>query len=124
MLGGAALLGAGVVLGPAASDAGSSGEWIDVCRVGDIAIGDGLFFEKYGQDWVVTKPARGVFRGFSARCTHQGGICDDVIQRAIQCPRHGSRFALRTGRVVRGPATHGLSPQRVRVTGRRVQMRF
>ena len=125
LLGGAAALGVGVALGTSTDRADASpSRWADVCLVGDIAVGDGLFFTKYGQPWVVTKPARGVFRGFSARCTHQGGICDDVIQRAIQCPVHGSRYALRTGRVVRGPATQALTRMRVRVTGRRVQMRF
>jgi Rieske Fe-S protein len=37
---------------------------------------------------------------------------------------HGSRYSLRTGAVVRGPATAALSARRVRLAGRRVQMRF
>jgi len=114
-------LGAGLGRDPASA---TSGSWVTVCRTSAVPVGDGLFFSLYGQRWVVTQPVAGTFRGFSARCTHQGGICDDVIARAIQCPLHGSRYSLRTGAVVRGPATDGLTRLRVRVVGRRLQMRF
>jgi len=41
------------------------------------------------------------------RCTHRGGPLHegDVTDGCITCPWHGSRFALRTGAVVAGPAS-------------------
>ncbi len=42
-----------------------------------------------------------------AICTHLGGPLPQgtLVDGAIQCPWHGSRFDLRTGRVVQGPAS-------------------
>ena len=42
-----------------------------------------------------------------ATCTHLGGPLPQgtLVDGAIQCPWHGSRFDLETGRVVRGPAS-------------------
>jgi nitrite reductase/ring-hydroxylating ferredoxin subunit/uncharacterized membrane protein len=41
-----------------------------------------------------------------ARCTHRGGPLDEgrVVGDCLECPWHGSRFALEDGSVVRGPA--------------------
>lgn len=40
-------------------------------------------------------------------CTHMGGPLSQgrIVDGAVQCPWHGSRFALHNGRVVSGPAT-------------------
>jgi nitrite reductase/ring-hydroxylating ferredoxin subunit len=117
--------GLGLGTGPGGGTAAAtSSSWVTVCRTSAVPVGDGYFFSLYGQPWVVTQPAAGTFKGFSARCTHQGGTCNDVVRRAIQCPVHGSRYSLRTGAVVRGPATAALPAVRVRVDRRRVQMRF
>jgi 3-phenylpropionate/trans-cinnamate dioxygenase ferredoxin component len=39
-------------------------------------------------------------------CTHDGGSLDqgELIGNEIECPRHGARFDVRTGRVRRLPA--------------------
>lgn len=51
-------------------------------------------------------------------CSHAGGLLSrgDVIDCAVECPLHGSRFDLRDGRVVRGPAHHPqpVLPTRIR----------
>ena len=43
-------------------------------------------------------------------CTHDGsdisGGC--IVEGAIECPRHGARFCLRTGEVLSPPAYEGL----------------
>lgn len=40
-------------------------------------------------------------------CTHDGGPLEDgeIIDCQIECPRHGARFDIRTGRVTRLPAS-------------------
>ncbi|HRO89998.1 MAG TPA: non-heme iron oxygenase ferredoxin subunit, partial [Promineifilum sp.] len=40
-------------------------------------------------------------------CTHDGGPLEDgdVLDFQIECPRHGARFDIRTGKVTRLPAT-------------------
>jgi Rieske Fe-S protein len=55
---------------------------------------------------LITQPSAGVFKGFVARCTHAG--CALTVKNAgIECPCHGSKFAL-DGAVVRGPAVDPL----------------
>jgi nitrite reductase/ring-hydroxylating ferredoxin subunit len=66
---------------------------------------------------VVTQPAKGTFRAFSAVCTHQGCIVQEVSDGTINCPCHGSRFDIADGSVVRGPAQQPLPRLPVTVEG-------
>jgi Rieske Fe-S protein len=70
--------------------------------VKDIPVGGGMVF--MSQKVVVTQPARGVFRAFSAICTHVGCVCNVVSNGTINCPCHGSEFKISDGAVVTGPA--------------------
>ncbi len=49
------------------------------------------------------------------RCTHAGGPLSrgTLRGRVIECPRHGSRFDVTNGTVMRGPATQALKTYRV-----------
>lgn len=59
------------------------------------------------------------------RCTHRGGPLDEgtVVGDCIECPWHGSRFALADGAIERGPATRPQPALEVRVVDGRVQLR-
>ena len=65
---------------------------------------------------VVTQPSAGVFKGFSAKCTHKGCTVNKVADGTIDCPCHGSKFNL-DGSVANGPATKPLETQAVTVQG-------
>ena len=56
---------------------------------------------------VVVRDA-GVLRVLHETCAHAGGPLSegDVVDGAIECPWHGSRFDLATGAVRQGPSTH------------------
>jgi nitrite reductase/ring-hydroxylating ferredoxin subunit len=47
------------------------------------------------------------FYAISATCPHAGGPLDEgtLTGDIVQCPWHGSRFCMRDGHVVTGPAT-------------------
>jgi nitrite reductase/ring-hydroxylating ferredoxin subunit len=59
------------------------------------------------------------------RCTHRGGPLADgtVAGGCVECPWHGSRFALTDGRVVTGPASIPQPAYETRVVAGAVQIR-
>jgi len=69
---------------------------------------------------VVTQPAEGEFKAFSAVCTHQGCPVQSVSEGTINCSCHGSRFSIEDGSVVNGPATSALEGKSVSVDGDQV----
>ncbi|MFI6921318.1 Rieske (2Fe-2S) protein [Nonomuraea spiralis] len=66
--------------------------------------------------YVITQPKKGVYRCFSAKCTHQGCTVASVSRGTINCPCHGSRFSASTGAVVNGPAKLPLARKKIKVT--------
>lgn len=64
-------------------------------------------------DAVVHRHADGRIQAWSARCTHLGCRLDRVIDGAVVCPCHGSRFDDQ-GRVLTGPAVRPLQALQVR----------
>jgi len=83
--------------------------WHAVCRAEDLAESTPLGVDVNGVAVVVVRRGAEVY-ALAAACTHVGGPLDrgSVHDGAITCPWHGSRFCLRDGSVVRGPAA---SPQ-------------
>ncbi|WP_328925090.1 Rieske (2Fe-2S) protein [Streptomyces sp. NBC_00190] len=57
---------------------------------------------------IVSCPAEGEYKAFSAQCTHAGCVLDKIVEGEGNCPCHGSRFDVATGKVLRGPATDPL----------------
>ncbi|MEI6373563.1 MAG: Rieske (2Fe-2S) protein [Actinomycetes bacterium] len=83
----------------------------------DVPSGGGVVVESDGQSYVITQPVTGTYKCFSAVCPHQGCNCSKVADGTIDCPCHGSRFAVDTGDVVQGPATTGLTSVPISVSG-------
>ena len=82
-------------------------------RTSQVPVGGGVVIA--GRKVVVTQPRRGRFRVFSAVCTHQGCLVNDVEGGRIHCPCHGSEFAIGDGRAVAGPASSSLPLRKHRV---------
>ena len=57
-------------------------------------------------------------------CTHQGGPLSEggVSGSTVTCPWHGSKFDVKTGEVVRGPAAVGVFRYNVRVIGNDIEI--
>jgi Rieske Fe-S protein len=66
---------------------------------------------------VITQPAAGTFKAFTAVCTHQGCTVGTVANGTIDCPCHGSKFSVKDGSVVNGPAASPLAPVAIKVDG-------
>jgi nitrite reductase/ring-hydroxylating ferredoxin subunit len=83
--------------------------------VSDVPVGGGKIFED--AKVVVTQPAAGQFKGFSAVCTHQGNPVGSIEGGQIVCPFHGSHFSISDGSPTSGPAQRPLPAINVAVEG-------
>jgi nitrite reductase/ring-hydroxylating ferredoxin subunit len=70
-----------------------------------------------GVNIVITQPEPGSFRAFSAICTHQGCIVNRVSNGTIDCPCHGSKYSIKDGHVVNGPAPAPMLAVAIKVEG-------
>lgn len=86
-----------------------------LARTSDIPEGGGKVFKD--KRVVVTQPAKGEFKAFSAVCTHEGCTVSAVTGGTINCPCHGSKFAVADGSVKHGPAQSPLPAKKITVSG-------
>jgi len=108
---GASSAGASSAGGAAASALGATSE---------VPVGGGKIFSS--AKVVVTQPSAGVFKGFSAVCTHEGCTVDQVSNGSIDCPCHGSQFSVKDGSVVSGPAPSPLPAAAIKITGTSIEL--
>ncbi|MEU3732509.1 Rieske (2Fe-2S) protein [Streptomyces sp. NPDC033538] len=86
----------------------------------DIPEGGGKVFAD--QKVVVTQPAAGDFKAFSATCTHQGCAVKSVADGVINCPCHNSNFSITDGSVRSGPARKPLPAVPITVSGDSIRL--
>ncbi|PZR55570.1 Rieske (2Fe-2S) protein [Xylanimonas oleitrophica] len=87
-----------------------------VVALADVPVGGAVSAQLDGHRVLVTRPAEDEVHLFSALCTHAG--CRVVpADGALDCPCHGSRFALGDATVLVGPAVDPLPEIAVRVEG-------
>jgi len=86
----------------------------------EIPVGGGKVFT--AAKVVVTQPAAGQFKGFSVVCTHLHCVVDQVADGTIDCPCHGSKYSVKDGSVVNGPAPQPLAAQPITVSGEKISL--
>ena len=96
----------------AASSAPAAGA---LATTAEVPLGGGKIID--GKNIVITQPASGTFKAFTAVCTHQGCIVNSIGSGTIDCPCHGSKFSIKDGSVVNGPATSPLSGVGIKLVG-------
>ncbi|MFH8801799.1 Rieske (2Fe-2S) protein [Streptomyces sp. NPDC017936] len=101
---------AGTAAAPPAVAAGKK-----LAATADIPVGGGTVFAE--EKVVVTQPAKGDFKAFSAICTHQGCTVSTVADGTINCACHKSSFSIADGSVTAGPATEPLPAEPITVRG-------
>ena len=86
----------------------------------EVPVGGGKIFTS--AKVVVTQPSAGDYKAFSAVCTHQQCIVDQVANGTIDCPCHGSKFSAKDGSVITGPATSPLPSQKISVSSGKISL--
>ena len=104
----------------AASSPAAAGGGAVLGTTSEIPVGGGMVFT--AAKVVVTQPAAGQFKGFSAICTHLHCIVDKVANGTIDCPCHGSKYSVKDGSVVNGPAPMPLAAQPITVSGEKITL--
>jgi 3-phenylpropionate/trans-cinnamate dioxygenase ferredoxin component len=99
-------------------------EWIDVDAVESLPRGSVSLVDVNGTEVAVFNIG-GQFYAIEDVCTHDGGtLAEGEVQGfEIECPRHGARFDLRSGRVTAPPAYEDVTTFQVRIRNDRVQVR-
>jgi|SRR5690554_1555857 len=81
-------------------------QWIAVCKEEELAEGTFVIVENDDGDEVLVARAEGELMAVVNACSHDGrGFEGGCIEAGLLiCPRHGSRFCLRSGKVLTPPA--------------------
>jgi nitrite reductase/ring-hydroxylating ferredoxin subunit len=103
-----------------ASSAGSTGSSRATLATSAVPVGGGKILTE--QKVVVTQPAKGEFKAFTAVCTHQGCVVDTVQDGQIICPCHRSHFSIEDGSPTSGPARTALAEKHVSVKSGRISV--
>lgn len=98
-------------------------KFLPACRVSDIPPGHVGYAEVDGVRLAICN-ADGTFFAVDDVCTHDGGPLDqgELDGFNIECPRHGARFDIRTGRVTALPAIRPIGTYEVQVDGDEVMV--
>jgi nitrite reductase/ring-hydroxylating ferredoxin subunit len=103
---------------------GGSDDFVAVIDERDLVDGKLTRVDASGIPAVLLKQGARIY-AIGATCTHLAGPLDEGTLEGdvVQCPWHGSRFCLRDGSVVNGPAVYAEPTFAVRVRDGRVELR-
>ena len=96
-----------------------------VAKAGEIPVGQFKEVQVSGKNLLVCHTEQG-FYVIDDTCTHDGGPLGDgwLEGNEIECPRHGARFDVTTGKVLCLPAAVPIKSYPVEVEGDEVRVRI
>jgi nitrite reductase/ring-hydroxylating ferredoxin subunit len=129
VLGGRGYLGAhmsypsGVGVNQTAFDSGSP-DWTDVMASADLAEGHPRHAEADGTPIMLLRSGGRIY-AIDDRCSHRGCLLSDgeLEENVVMCSCHGSRFDVRDGTLLRGPAIVGQPAHETRDNNGRIEVR-
>lgn len=95
--------------------------WIDACATGDIDEEDLIIWTHAGHDYAIYNTAKGFF-ATDGHCTHMDQSLEEglVIDCVIECPLHGGRFDICSGKALSAPVNVDLKTYPVKIEQDRV----
>ena len=75
-----------------------------IATINEVSVGESKSFKIKDKEILITN-VDGQFYAIDNRCSHMGGDLSKgkLEGEIVTCPRHGSRFNVRTGEAVKGP---------------------
>jgi nitrite reductase/ring-hydroxylating ferredoxin subunit len=103
-----------------------AGGFVPVARVGDVEPGTVRVVEVAGRSICVGLTEDGEWGAIDNVCTHDGGVLGEgeLDETGVECPRHGGRFDLFTGRVLALPPVRPVQAYETAVDGDVVSVRI
>jgi 3-phenylpropionate/trans-cinnamate dioxygenase ferredoxin subunit len=100
--------------------------FVTVAATGDVEPGTVRVIEVEGRSLCVGLTEDGEWGAIDNICTHDGGTLGEgeLDDSAVECPRHGARFDLFTGRVLALPAVRPVTAYETLVDGDEVLVRL
>jgi 3-phenylpropionate/trans-cinnamate dioxygenase ferredoxin subunit len=98
--------------------------FVTVARVDDVAPGTVRVVQLDGHSLCLGLTEDGEWGAIDNVCTHDGGTLGEgeLDDSAVECPRHGGRFDLFSGRVLALPPVRAVNAYAARVDGDEVQV--
>lgn len=99
--------------------------WIDACAVDDVDEEDLITWEQGGKLYAIYNTEKGFFVT-DGHCTHEEQSLEEglVVGCVIECPLHGGRFDICTGKALSTPVSIDLATYPVKVEGGRVYVQL
>ncbi len=96
-------------------------DWVEACGLDDIDDDDLIAWDHGGHAIAIYKTEKGVF-ATALMCTHEDQSLEDglVIDCVIECPLHGGRFDICTGKALSAPVVTDLKTYPVDIRDGRV----
>lgn len=97
--------------------------WVTLGKVTEVRHGKGKKFVVEGREIAVFNVG-GRFYAIEDTCTHERASLSEgeVMDNVVECPRHGARFDLATGKVLSLPAVRDVRAYRVQVEGDQIRI--
>lgn len=98
--------------------------WLDVCKMDALPIGNVKVFDVKGHRIALCRVNQDEFYAVQDLCTHDGGPLGEgeLLDYAIECPRHGARFDVRSGKILALPAVVPIQTYPVKVENNQVKV--
>jgi 3-phenylpropionate/trans-cinnamate dioxygenase ferredoxin subunit len=100
-------------------------DFVTVAKTGDVPLGEAKTVSLNGKE-VVLCHVDGAFYAIDDVCTHDGGPLGEGYLEGdqIECPRHGARFDVKTGKALTLPAVTGVNSYPVQVEGDEIKVQI
>jgi nitrite reductase/ring-hydroxylating ferredoxin subunit len=103
--------------GTGSAGAGSGSGSTALAKLADVPVGGGAIVTGPSGKVLLVRPSENEVKGLDPVCPHAGATVGKPEGGTITCPAHGSVFDAATGAMKKGPATSGLTPIAVKISG-------